>query len=171
MLDRVASSLPSALVAVVAAALGTSPVASPVAPPCPIGAMDPARAARVEALARATTDGREALDAAGPARICFDADVDARSVTIDADVVVLAARADDRALAARLAHLSLHRRDRALFAGTGGDCEAWVRAILAAEADAHEVEARVARDLRARPITAESVETLARDYRARCLSR
>lgn len=171
MLGRVASSLPSALVAVVAAALGTSPVAAPAAPPCPVGDVDDARAARVDALARATPDGRAALDAAGSARVCFDPGLDARSIIVDADVVVLAAREDDRALAARLAHLSLHRRDRALFARPSGDCEAWVRAILTAEADAHALEARVARDLRARPLVGESTETLARDYRARCSSR
>lgn len=158
--------------AAVVGALGLSPAPDP-APPCggfvEAGA-SPARAARVMSLARSTAEGRRALAGAEGLELCFDRSAGARSVIVGPRTVVLVARDDDRRLAARVAHLSLHRRDAALFRETPSksECDPWLARVLAAEREAHATEAAVARALRAPEGSGESLEELAVAYRERC---
>ncbi|MBL8613071.1 MAG: hypothetical protein JNL38_37370 [Myxococcales bacterium] len=158
--------------AAVVGAFGLSPGASPE-PACG-GFVDarpsPARAARVLSLARSTPEGRRALAGVSEPEICFDPGADARSVVVGPRTLVLVAQDDDRRLAARAAHLSLHRREASLFGESPSvaGCDAWLSRVLAAEREAHATEAAVARELAAPAGSGESLEELAVAYRARC---
>jgi len=88
-----------------------------------------------------------ARDLARTTRVCFGAtDVSVAST----DTLLLDARAGDRALAARTAHLAAHLARPSRFdPATRGDidCARWVSDVLHAEAEAFAIELDVARDL------------------------
>jgi hypothetical protein len=82
-----------------------------------------------------------------PSQMCFGATN--VSVVTEDGLMLLDARADERASAARVAHLASHISNRSRFfpAKRPSDCAAWVDDVLHAEAEAFVIELDVAHDL------------------------
>jgi hypothetical protein len=135
---------------------------------------DPAREARIRAL----------LQEERPVLVCF---VELADQSVVAGKTMLLDRTkDDRALAARMAHLFMHLEDP-IFETPGPDCDAWVDLVLQAEARAYAVEIRALKKLgapspyafdemdalaflRAHPHGGGGIDALGDDYARRCRS-
>lgn len=145
---------------------------------CASGQMDVARGERVWRRLGDAPEGAR-LVAALPQRprICF-ADVDP-SVLVGRSELLLDARLDRDAAAARVGHLVSHLVESdALEPPATGDCAAFLVAALAAETRAHQLEARLLGALGAEGAAAEMAATAARraaavvdGYRTRCEAR
>lgn len=133
---------------------------APAAPvvQCPNGfAADPRREDRIVVLVRSSPDGFDAKELSG---VCFGP---SRSLGVLAGGrPLLDANASDGALAARLSHLAVHKRD-----GIGDGCAHGLAAALRSEERARAVETahRARLGLAALPVGADDAST---DYAARC---
>jgi len=125
---------------------------------CPNGfAADPKREDRIVVLARSSPDGLDAKELSG---VCFGP---SHSLGVLAGGrPLLDANASDGALAARMSHLAVHKRD-----GIGDGCAHGLAAALRSEDRARAVETahRARLGLAALPVGADDATS---DYAARC---
>jgi hypothetical protein len=153
-----------------------APVDAPAAlPACAGGRIDTERAARIwQRLGEAPAGAGLLAALARRPRICF-ADVDP-SVVVGDDQLLLDARLDADAAAARAGHLVSHLvAHDDLDPARAGDCAAFVDRALAAETRAHILEARLLAELGAGAAAAELAATAGQraaavvdGYRSQC---
>jgi len=145
------------------------------APGCARGSTDAERAARVWRRLGEAPEGARLLAALERRpRICF-AEVDP-SVVVGADELLLDARLDGDAAAARAGHLISHLvAHEDLDPARASDCAAFLERALAAETRAHMLEARLLVELGAGTAAAELAATVGQraaavvdGYRSRC---
>lgn len=138
-------------------------------PVCPegLGAPDEARTARVIELVRADPEARDLLQADPRVGVCYAASGEGQ--VAPGPVLVLSSTEDDKALAARAAHLLLHEREGAVRAVEAGRCgREDLERLRTAEERAWALEGRVRGRLGLAPRPSEA-ERVAREYEARCL--
>jgi hypothetical protein len=129
--------------------LGGCAAAAPAMPPCPDGFwQDPPRAVEILGALATSEEGEALLANAGPLRLCFGA-ISPSQVITDG-VLLLDTTRGAPETAARVGHLLVHLKERALFDHPPADkqrCGAWVEAVLGAEGRAYAVELRLAQAL------------------------
>lgn len=163
---------PCALSLLLAAVLSCSVDPRPVAPP--LGAElevdEDAQVERIVALLRSTAGGRATLrDAGDPRPIRIGG---RESALVGESTIVLCPAAhdhDDRAMAARLGHLLLHRAEARAFEPpvARAACAVWSTQLAERERRAHALEDAIAHELGV-PLPARSIEALETAYRTRC---
>jgi hypothetical protein len=137
-------------------------------PMCPEGYMpDPARAGAITEKLAQLEEGRILAERTTTMRVCFGAP--ATAGMLSGETILLDARLDHAAAAARLGHLVLHAMDR--FPGDPPAdirlCSAWLDHVRGTEKRAHALEARLrhAQHLALLPV---DLDALVAEYARRC---